>query len=113
MPGERSTDSKADRALPLAAQAEGGAVKLRRDRWNKDCLDELEMFPYGHHDDQVDAASLALARWLADKSDLWADAEPGWGTSGFDRAAPPGTGYGGYGEYADFGRPNTGFIPRN
>src|SRR5207253_1350463 len=54
--GERSTGSKADRAQPLAAQAEGGAVKLVRAAWNKDFLDEIEMFPFGGHDDQVDAA---------------------------------------------------------
>jgi predicted phage terminase large subunit-like protein len=60
--GKRSTGSKADRAQPLAAQAEGGAVKLLRGGWNQDFLDELEMFPFGTHDDAVDAASLALAQ---------------------------------------------------
>jgi predicted phage terminase large subunit-like protein len=58
--GERSTGSKADRAQPLAAQAEGGTVKLLRGPWNKDFLDEIEQFPFGKHDDAVDAASLAL-----------------------------------------------------
>jgi predicted phage terminase large subunit-like protein len=60
--GERSTGSKADRAGPLAAQAEGGLVKLLRCRWNDDFLDEAELFPFGLHDDQVDAASLALSK---------------------------------------------------
>jgi predicted phage terminase large subunit-like protein len=60
--GQRSTGSKADRAAPLAAQAEGGNVKLLRAAWNRDLLDELEAFPFGKHDDQVDAASLALAQ---------------------------------------------------
>jgi predicted phage terminase large subunit-like protein len=60
--GRRSTGSKADRAAPLAAQAEGGAVRLVRGAWIKDLLDELELFPFGSHDDQVDAASLALTR---------------------------------------------------
>jgi predicted phage terminase large subunit-like protein len=60
--GVRSTGSKADRAQPLAAQAEGGAVRLLRGAWNKDFLDEAEAFPFGRHDDQVDAASLALSR---------------------------------------------------
>jgi predicted phage terminase large subunit-like protein len=59
--GVRSTGSKADRAAPLAAQAEGGAVKLLRAAWNKDFLDEIELFPFGRHDDQTDAASLALS----------------------------------------------------
>jgi len=57
---ERATGHKADRAQPLAAQAEGGACKLLRGLWNKDFLDEAEMFPFGSHDDMVDAASAAL-----------------------------------------------------
>jgi predicted phage terminase large subunit-like protein len=57
--GHRSTGNKADRARPLAAQAEGGAVKLVRGPWNKDFLDETEIFPFGAHDDQIDASSLA------------------------------------------------------
>jgi predicted phage terminase large subunit-like protein len=60
--GERSTGNKADRAQPLAAQAEGGNVKLLRATWNKEFLDEAEVFPFVPHDDQIDAASLALAK---------------------------------------------------
>jgi predicted phage terminase large subunit-like protein len=60
--GQRSTGSKTDRALPLAAQAEGGAVKLLRGPWNKDFLDEVELFPFGRHDDAVDAAALAMSK---------------------------------------------------
>ena len=60
--GERSTGSKADRALPFAAQAEGGAVKLVRGPWNRDFLDEVEVFPFGRHDDMVDATSAAFAK---------------------------------------------------
>ncbi len=58
--GVRSTGSKTDRAQPLAAQAEGGAVKLLRAAWNRDLLDELETFPFGVHDDQADAIALAF-----------------------------------------------------
>lgn len=58
--GVRSTGDKADRARPLAAQAEGGNVLLLRGPWNKDYLDEMESFPGGGHDDQVDASSGAL-----------------------------------------------------
>jgi predicted phage terminase large subunit-like protein len=57
---ERSTGVKAERAKPLAAQAEGRAVKLLRGPWNRDFLNEAESFPFGRHDDQVDAASLAF-----------------------------------------------------
>jgi predicted phage terminase large subunit-like protein len=68
--GERSTGSKADRALPLAAQAEGGAVKLLRGAWNRDFLDELELFPFGAHDDIVDGTALAFGR-LATRKEFW------------------------------------------
>ena len=60
--GQRSTGSKTDRALPLAAQAEGGTVKLLRGGWNKDWLDEIETFPFAGHDDAVDATTLAFTR---------------------------------------------------
>jgi predicted phage terminase large subunit-like protein len=63
--GERSTGSKTDRAQPLAALAEGGAVKLVKGIWNADLLDELESFPFGKHDDQTDALSLGLAKLAA------------------------------------------------
>lgn len=55
--GEPSTGSKELRAEPFAAQCEAGNVKLVEGRWNKTFLDELEIFPNGSHDDQVDAAS--------------------------------------------------------
>jgi predicted phage terminase large subunit-like protein len=65
--GKRSTGNKADRALPLAAQAEGGAVKLLRGPWNRDFLDEFEVFPFGPHDDIVDATALAFNRLAVGK----------------------------------------------
>lgn len=58
----RNTGSKATRAAPLAVQAKAGNVKLLRGAWNGPWLDELVAFPTkGIHDDQVDAASGALA----------------------------------------------------
>jgi hypothetical protein len=68
--GERSTGSKADRAQPMAAQAEGGTVKLLRGAWNADYLDEMELFPFGAHDDIVDAAALAFSH-LAVRKEFW------------------------------------------
>jgi predicted phage terminase large subunit-like protein len=56
------TGSKASRAMPLAAQAEGGLVKLLRADWNEAFLDEAESFPCGRHDDQIDAAALSMSR---------------------------------------------------
>ncbi len=57
---ERSTGDKITRAEPLAAQTEGGNVKLVRAPWNQSYLDEFCSFPYAQHDDQVDASSGAF-----------------------------------------------------
>jgi predicted phage terminase large subunit-like protein len=51
---------KVSRAEPFAAQCEAGNVKLVRGAWNRAYLDELCDFPYGAHDDQVDASSGAF-----------------------------------------------------
>jgi hypothetical protein len=45
-------------------------VALVRGPWNKDYLDEIETFPLGSHDDQVDASSGAFL-------DLTGTAPPG------------------------------------
>ncbi|OPX65846.1 MAG: Terminase-like family protein [Methanomassiliicoccales archaeon PtaB.Bin215] len=55
--GIKSTGSKVQRAMPLAAAAEAKNVKLVRGKWNKEFLDELCSFPLGQHDDMVDGAS--------------------------------------------------------
>jgi len=65
--GYKTTGSKELRASPLSAAAEARMVKLLGARlvdnawvggaWIGDFLEELEAFPYGSHDDQVDAAS--------------------------------------------------------
>ncbi len=60
--GERPSGNKVARAQALAASAEAGNVVLVRGNWNRDFLDEVEMFPYGDHDDQVDAAAGAFNR---------------------------------------------------
>jgi predicted phage terminase large subunit-like protein len=54
--GERPTGEKSERARPLSSMAESQNVHLVRGAWNKDFLDEVEVFPLGKHDDQVDAA---------------------------------------------------------
>ncbi len=56
----RVSGSKVSRADPLAAQLNGGNVKLLRAGWNRDFLQELQTFPHGTHDDQVDAAADAF-----------------------------------------------------
>jgi predicted phage terminase large subunit-like protein len=56
----KSKVAKKDRALVFSAAAEGGNVFLTRSSWNSALLDECEVFPYGAHDDQVDAVAGAI-----------------------------------------------------
>jgi predicted phage terminase large subunit-like protein len=58
--GDRPTGDKVLRAEPLASAAQAGRVKLVAGPWNRAFLDEVEMFPHGPHDDQVDAVSGAV-----------------------------------------------------
>ena len=60
--GQRATGSKLERAGPTSSQAEVGNVRLLRGPWVSVFLDELEAFPYGGHDDQVDALSGSMMR---------------------------------------------------
>ena len=62
--GVRNTGSKETRARPLSSAAEHGNVKIVRGSWNRDFLDECQLFPYGDHDDQVDAASGAFGKLI-------------------------------------------------
>lgn len=57
----RASDSKSVRAAPVSSQAEAGNVYLVSGPWNGTFLDELEGFPDGAHDDQVDAMAHAFA----------------------------------------------------
>jgi len=54
------TKDKVSRALPVAARAESGHVRLVDGAWVKDWLDECTVFPHGQHDDMVDAVSGAV-----------------------------------------------------
>lgn len=51
---------KETRATPASVQAEQRKIRLVRGEWNAAFLDELESFPKGRHDDQVDALSGAF-----------------------------------------------------
>ena len=55
-----ATGSKDLRAAPFAAWAEAGHVQVAQGSWLEAFLDELCVFPFGRHDDQVDAASGAF-----------------------------------------------------
>ncbi len=48
---------KETRATPASVAAENGLIRLVRGPWNAAFLDEVESFPKGAHDDQVDALS--------------------------------------------------------
>lgn len=58
--GFAPTGDKVARAMPWLGQAEAGNVKLIRGPWVEAFLDEVEEFPLGSHDDQVDAVSGAF-----------------------------------------------------
>ncbi len=73
------TGSKETRASPFAAQCEAGNVKLLAGSWINAFLDEIEVFPFGKHDDQADAAASGFnvlasnsgaARWLQTMSEV-------------------------------------------
>jgi len=65
--GNKATGSKEERAAPLSSMSESGNVSLVKGSWIKDFLDELEVFPSGKHDDQVDAASGAFEKIALDE----------------------------------------------
>jgi predicted phage terminase large subunit-like protein len=57
---DRPATDKVTRASPAASQAEAGNILLVRSPWVTDFLDEVEAFPVGSHDDQVDTMSAGL-----------------------------------------------------
>ena len=59
--GVPSSGSKVDRARPVSSAAEAGNVRLLAGTWIEDFLDEIEAFPNGSYDDQVDTISGAFA----------------------------------------------------
>ena len=51
---------KITRASPASAQAEAGNIKMLIANWNQDFLNEIAGFPFGKHDDIIDALSGAF-----------------------------------------------------
>jgi len=76
--GYKTTGSKEIRASPLSAASEAGNVRIVSPHrvgnawvggeWISGFLEELEAFPYGGHDDQVDGASGAFTILAVKKS---------------------------------------------
>lgn len=60
--GNRATGDKVARAKPASAAAEQRRIRLVRGPWLTEFLDEVEGFPVGAHDDQVDALSGAFEK---------------------------------------------------
>lgn len=58
--GVRETGDKITRAGPVAAQWSIGTIRILKSEWNRTFIDEVEAFPNGRHDDQVDALSGAF-----------------------------------------------------
>ena len=59
---ERPTGPKHIRANPVYSALEEGRIQFVFGIWNQGLLDELEVFPGGEHDDQVDALAYAFNR---------------------------------------------------
>ena len=55
------TGAKETRAMPVASQVNAGNLSIRRAPWNRALLEEMQDFPFGAKDDQVDALSRAFA----------------------------------------------------
>jgi predicted phage terminase large subunit-like protein len=58
--GANASGSKVVKATPFANKVGQGQVKMMAGPWNSVFLEELEAFPLGEHDDQVDAVSGAI-----------------------------------------------------
>lgn len=57
---EKVSGDKITRADAFSSQVNAGNVMILRGDWNKKYLDELQKFPKGKHDDQVDGSSLGF-----------------------------------------------------
>ena len=63
--GSPESGDKAQRAIPLSAQASVGNVCLLRGPWNEAFMAEAELFPASTYKDQIDASSRAYAALLS------------------------------------------------
>jgi predicted phage terminase large subunit-like protein len=95
------TGDKVTRAGPFSAQVEGGNVHVVEGAWNTAFFEELEAFPEGGHDDQVDAGADAIEElatdspWSGDLDkyqgfrprDISGDGRQSWQRGEFDRPA--------------------------
>lgn len=65
--GLPSTGNKFLRSIPLSKQAQAGNVWMMKGFWNNAFFNEMDLYPFGDHDDQIDSCSGA-ANQLLDSS---------------------------------------------
>jgi predicted phage terminase large subunit-like protein len=58
---------KITRAMPLAAQINVGNVLMLKGSWNESMINEMQLFPNGTYDDQIDALSRAFETLMGSK----------------------------------------------
>lgn len=63
--GVRASGDKATRANPMAIAAKNGMLHVTAGDWHGTFFDEIESFPTGNHDDQLDSASGAFLQLAA------------------------------------------------
>lgn len=59
---EYRSGSKEVNADPLRSQAGAGNLRVLRADWNTEFIDEMILFPFGKHDDCIDATSYAFSK---------------------------------------------------
>jgi predicted phage terminase large subunit-like protein len=64
---ERPTGDKTFRADPFSVQVNNGGVSMLLGAFNSELLEELRYFPFGNHDDIVDACGLSFNKLTAKK----------------------------------------------
>jgi len=64
---ERPTGDKAFRADPFSVQVNNSNVQMLKGDWNLALINELRYFPFGTHDDIVDASSGAFSKLVQKK----------------------------------------------
>lgn len=70
---EKINVNKETAAKACSAQAEFGNIKVLKGPWNQDFFDELENFPEGTHDDQVDGLTGAFNELTLNAAGDWPD----------------------------------------
>ena len=58
--GIRASGPKVERARPVSSAAEAGNFRIIEAPWLSEFFDEADVFPYGSHDDQIDAVAGAV-----------------------------------------------------